>query len=55
LTSYRLKHVTPEKMLTPHYREEQTPGLKVARVDAVRILLVHGLAEVEKVPGKKHQ
>ena len=28
--------------------EEATPGLKLARVDAVRVLLLKGLEEVEK-------
>ncbi len=35
--------------------EKQTPGLKVARVDAVRILLVRGLSEVEGSEGSRKQ
>jgi hypothetical protein len=28
--------------------EEQTPGIKLARAEAVRVLLLQGLAEAEK-------
>ena len=36
--------------------EQQTPGLKLARVDVVRILVLRGLSEVEKAaPSKKQQ
>jgi hypothetical protein len=35
--------------------EENTPGLKLARVDAVRILLVHGLNVVEGPEGSRKQ
>jgi hypothetical protein len=37
--------------------EEQNPGLKLARVDAVRMLLVRGLDAVEQAQasGKKGQ
>ena len=35
--------------------EDQTPGLKLARADAVRILLVRGLAEVEGPEGSRKQ
>src|SRR6266852_9609374 len=31
--------------------EENTPGLKLARVDAVRVLLLRALEEVEKTQG----
>ncbi len=31
--------------------EQATPGLKLARVDAVRVLLLRGLEEVEKAQG----
>jgi len=35
--------------------EDQTPGLKLARADAVRILLVRGLAEVEGPEASRKQ
>ena len=36
--------------------EAETPGIKLARADAVRALLLRGLAQVEEpeAPGKKH-
>ncbi len=36
--------------------EQETPGVKLARVDAVRVLLIRALAEAEKpaASGKKH-
>ena len=36
--------------------EQETPGVKLARVDAVRVLLLRALAEAEKPEpsGKKH-
>jgi len=33
--------------------EEQTPGIKLARAEAVRVLLLRGLADAEKARKQK--